>query len=66
MTSSRTSSPWRAGGVVALPAAPLAILLWGLWNPAERLETVRAAVVNSDEPVTVDGQLVPLGRQLAA
>jgi len=41
-------------------------MLWGLWNPTDRLETVTAAVVNQDRPVTVDGQLVPLGRVLAA
>ena len=35
-------------------------------NPTERLDTVTAAVVNLDEPVKVDGQLVPLGRVLAA
>ena len=53
-------------GVVALPLVLLGVLLWGLWDPASRLETVRAAVVNLDEPVTIDGQIVPLGRQLTA
>lgn len=62
----RKRSPLTLVGIVALPLALLALLLWGLWDPASRLETVRAAVVNNDEPVTVDGQLVPLGRQLAA
>lgn len=66
-TSARRGHPaLRATGVVALPAILLALLLWGLWNPAARLPEVRAAIVNHDEPVTVDGQLVPLGRQLAA
>ena len=53
-------------GIVALPVVLLGLLLWGLWDPASRLDTVRAAVVNLDEPVTVEGQIVPLGRQLAA
>src|SRR5690606_23179506 len=29
-------------------------------------DTVTGAIVNLDEPVELDGQLVPLGRQLAA
>ncbi|MGT3784102.1 YhgE/Pip domain-containing protein, partial [Staphylococcus aureus] len=35
-------------------------------NSDSRLRTVQAAVVNLDEPVTVDGQYIPLGRQLTA
>ncbi len=53
-------------GVVLVPLTVVGLLLWGLWSPQERLDTVRAAIVNADEPVTVDGQIVPLGRQLAA
>lgn len=53
-------------GLVLVPLTAAGVLLWGLWNPTERLEHVTAAVVNLDEPVTVDGQLVPLGRVLAA
>ncbi|MBO3088066.1 YhgE/Pip family protein [Cellulomonas dongxiuzhuiae] len=53
--------------VVAL-AAPLAlvvILLAASWAPADGLAHVKAAVVNHDEPVTLEGQYTPLGRQLA-
>ncbi len=58
---------WRTiVGLVLVPLTAAGVLLWGLWNPTERLETVTAAVVNLDEPVEVDGQLVPLGRVLAA
>ncbi|WP_425955780.1 YhgE/Pip domain-containing protein [Xylanimonas sp. McL0601] len=57
---------WRLVAVALLPILVLGLLLAALWNPAERLDTVRAAIVNNDEPVTVNGQLVPLGRQLAA
>ena len=39
--------------------------LWATWDFDSRLERVEAAVVNLDEPVTVDGRMVPLGRQLA-
>lgn len=58
---------WRTVvGIVLVPLVAAGVLLWGLWNPTERLDTVTAAVVNLDEPVTVDGQTVPLGRVLAA
>ncbi|AEG43065.1 YhgE/Pip domain-containing protein [Isoptericola variabilis] len=57
---------WRITAVALLPILVLGLLLAALWNPMERLGTVRAAIVNLDEPVELDGQLVPLGRQLAA
>ncbi|MFD4990904.1 hypothetical protein ACFWH7_15205 [Cellulosimicrobium cellulans] len=57
---------WTVVAAVALPLAVLGLLLWALWNPQERLDTVKAAIVNLDEPVEVDGQTVPLGRQLTA
>lgn len=53
-------------GLMLVPIVAAGALLWGLWNPTERLDTMTAAVVNLDEPVTVDGQMVPLGRVLAA
>ena len=57
---------WRTlVGIVLVPLTVAGVFLWGLWNPEERLDTVSAAVVNLDEPVDVDGQLVPLGRVLA-
>lgn len=52
-------------GLILVPLTAAGVLLWGLWNPTERLGEVTAAVVNLDEAVTVDGQLVPLGRVLA-
>lgn len=64
--SGKKAGVWRLVAVALLPLAVVGLLLAALWNPAERLDTVRAAIVNLDEPVTVDGQLVPLGRQLAA
>ncbi|XPP26884.1 MAG: YhgE/Pip family protein [Leucobacter sp.] len=58
---------WRTViGLLLVPLTAAGILLWGLWNPTDRLDTVTAAVVNLDEPVTVDGQLTPLGRVVAA
>jgi len=53
-------------GVLLLPAAVGGILVAALQNPTERLESMTAAIVNLDEPVTIDGQVTPLGRQLSA
>jgi putative membrane protein len=53
-------------GVLLLPVLIGGILVAALYNPAERLDSMSAAIVNEDEPVTLDGQLVPLGRQLTA
>ena len=53
-------------GVLLLPVVIGGILVAALYNPVERLDGMRAAVVNNDEPVTVNGQYVPLGRQLTA
>lgn len=53
-------------GVVLLPVLIGGILVSALYNPVERLDSMSAAIVNEDEPVTLDGQLVPLGRQLTA
>jgi putative membrane protein len=53
-------------GIVLLPVVIGGILVAALYNPVERLEGLNAAIVNEDEPVTIDEQLVPLGRQLTA
>lgn len=58
---------WRTVlGLLVVPLTIAGLLVWGLWNPGERLHTVTAAIVNLDEPVELDGQLLPLGRVLAA
>lgn len=51
-------------GVLLLPAVIGGILVGALYNPTDRLDNITAAIVNDDEPVTLDGQTVPLGRQL--
>ncbi|WP_458042528.1 MULTISPECIES: YhgE/Pip domain-containing protein [Bacteria] len=53
-------------GVLLLPAVLGGILVTALYNPTERLDRITAAIVNDDEPVTVNDQLTPLGRQLSA
>ncbi|NYE21261.1 YhgE/Pip domain-containing protein [Microbacterium immunditiarum] len=53
-------------GVLLLPVVIGGVLVAALYNPAERLDAMSAAIVNEDDPVTIDGQMVPLGRQLTA
>lgn len=53
-------------GVILLPVLIGGVLVAALYNPTERLNAMTAAIVNSDEPVTIDGQYTPLGRQLTA
>jgi len=53
-------------GVLMLPAVLGGVLVAALQDPTQRLDTMTAAIVNDDEPVTVNGQLAPLGRQLSA
>lgn len=53
-------------GLILLPAAIAAILTWALSAPTQHLDRITAAIVNDDVPVTLDGQTVPVGRQLAA
>lgn len=63
------STPARWYTLLGLLLVPLLIaggfLLAGV-NADSRTHTVRAAVVNLDDPVTIDGQYTPLGRQLTA
>lgn len=53
-------------GVLLLPALVGGVLVAALYDPTERLDNMTAAIVNNDEPVTVQDQYTPLGRQLAA
>lgn len=53
-------------GIVLVPLAIAGVLVWSFWDPQGRVTQMTAAIVNHDEPVTIDGQTVPLGRQLAA
>ena len=53
-------------GLVLVPVLVAGGLMWAGWNSSSRLQTVQAAVVNLDEPVTIEGTYIPLGRQLTA
>lgn len=52
--------------LLLVPALVAGGVLYGTWHSDARLREVRAAVVNHDEMVEIDGQKMPLGRQLAA
>ena len=56
---------WTLLGLLLVPLVVAGGFLWATWDFDSRLERVEAAVVNNDEPVRVNGQLAPLGRQLA-
>ena len=69
-TLERASAARRVGwpslvGLVLVPLLVAGGFLWATWNSDTRLDRVQAAIVNADEPVRLNGQLVPLGRQLA-
>lgn len=53
-------------GLVLVPILVAGGFLLAGVNADSRLHTVQAAVVNLDEPVTINGQYTPLGRQLTA
>jgi putative membrane protein len=52
-------------GLVLVPLVIAGGFLWATWNSDQRLGRVQAAVVNLDQAVTINKQIVPLGRQLA-
>lgn len=52
-------------GVLMVPIVMATGFLAATWDSTSRWDKVQAAIVNNDEPVKADGQLVPLGRQLA-
>lgn len=67
----RARTDGRAGwvsllGLVLVPLVVGGLLTWALWQPTEHLDRMQAAVVNVDIPVQLNGQTVPLGRELTA
>ncbi|MBW3088215.1 ABC transporter permease [Bifidobacterium sp. 82T24] len=59
-----TLRQWLA--VVLIPVLMMALCTGAFLAPKTNHGTAMAAVVNNDEPVTVNGQTLPMGRQLAA
>lgn len=61
--------PLRRAGLLALVLVPVllaGLLLGTAWGRDSRLHRITAAVVNNDKAVTVNGQTVPLGREMAS
>lgn len=52
--------------IVLIPVLIMALCTAAFVHPEKSHNTAQAAVVNNDEPVIVNGQTLPLGRQLAA
>ena len=58
---------WRSwAGLLIVPTLIVGILAWAFWDPTDNHAPAQAAVVNNDDPVKVQGQLAPIGRELAA
>ncbi|MGY4719116.1 YhgE/Pip family protein [Naumannella huperziae] len=53
-------------GVLLIPVIVAGGFLAATWQATDRLSRVQAAVVNLDDGTRINGQFVPLGRQLAA
>ncbi|MFZ0531171.1 MAG: YhgE/Pip family protein, partial [Propionicimonas sp.] len=66
LVNSRPARWYTLVGLVLVPLVVAGGFLAAGVNAEGRLHTVQAAVVNLDEPVTIDGQYTPLGRQLTA
>ncbi len=66
--SSTLGGRWwaKALGLLLVPVLIAAGLLAATWKSDTRLSKVQAAIVNLDKAVTINGQTVPLGRQLSA
>ncbi|RLP11542.1 YhgE/Pip family protein [Propionibacterium australiense] len=61
----RGRTSWRTWtALLCVPALLMGLLVLAFHDPDSRLDQVRAAVVNNDNPVTIDGQIRPMGRQL--
>lgn len=57
---------WRTwAGLVSLPVLVLSLFMWAFGSPDQSHGAAKAAVVNNDKPVTVNGKVLPLGRELA-
>jgi putative membrane protein len=63
--TSRRAGLWTIIGLLLVPLVVAGGFLWAGWNSSDRLDRVQAAVVNNDDPIKIDGQTVPLGRQLS-
>ena len=51
-------------GLVLIPIIVAAGFILATYNSTDRLDTIEAAIVNNDDGAEVDGETVPIGRQL--
>ncbi|MFC3494409.1 YhgE/Pip family protein [Glycomyces rhizosphaerae] len=57
---------WKTwSGLIIVPVLVMGLFTWALWSPDADHGTAAAAVVNLDDPVTINDKTVPLGRELA-
>ena len=54
------------GALILAPLLLASIVLYAVHDANDRLSDVTAAIVNNDDGTEIDGQTVPLGRQLSA
>lgn len=66
LNSHRPLRRWSLLALVLVPMLLSGVLLGTAWGRDDRLTRITAAVVNQDKAVVVNGQQVPMGRQLAA
>lgn len=53
-------------GLVLIPIVVAAGFIAATWNSTDRLDTIEAAIVNNDDGAKVDGETVPIGRELTS
>ncbi|MFC7341138.1 ABC transporter permease [Saccharopolyspora griseoalba] len=53
-------------GLILVPVLIVGLLGFAFWAPMSAHGSAKVAVVNADEPTEIDGQLAPLGREMAA
>lgn len=53
-------------GLVLIPIIVAAGFILATYNSTDRLDTIEAAIVNNDDGAEVDGETVPIGRQLTS
>ena len=53
-------------GLVLIPIIVAAGFILATYNSTDRLDTIEAAIVNNDDGAKVDGETVPIGRQLTS
>lgn len=53
-------------GLMVMPLLIVAGLALTTWNSGNRISNISAAIVNNDQPVTINGQSVSMGRELSS